>query len=350
MVFGKRKRVDDVLRNFEDEDSMMYENYSISDDEDVEEIEIIDKETTSNTQTNNITQPEKRVDPNFKPLLEEVTLKGAASGKNPGGAKQWECKHCRGIFISTYTRIHAHFFGASIGKKSGIKRCPALLQDRSEFERIRKKVENAEKEGVSSSLKNSTLVRRQVPKHIGPLEESFALMDRHAVDSIIVRSLCANGIPFNVLRNPQFSQMVTAINRAPKGYKAPSFEKSRTTLLDEVKTSVEKELIHVKDTWYTDGVSIVSDGWSNVKKNPLINVLAVNSRGAMFLYAEDYSGVEKSGINIAKLLLQAIDEVGPSNVVQVLTDNAANCKVAGKEIEKVHPHIFWSPCVVHTLN
>ncbi|GFY93295.1 hypothetical protein Acr_08g0016910 [Actinidia rufa] len=134
--------------------------------------------------------------------------------------------------------------------------------------------------------------------------------------------------------------MVTDINRAPKGYKAPSFEKSRTTLLDEVKTSIEKELIHVKDTWYTDGVSIVSAGWSNVKKNPLINVLAVNSRGAMFLYAEDYSGVEKSGINIAKLLLQAIDEVGPSNVVQVLTDNAANCKVAGKEIEKIETIIL----------
>ena len=90
MVFGKRKRVDDVSlnSNFEDEDSMMYENYSINDDEDVEEIEIIDKETTSNPQTNNITQSEKRVDPNFKPLLEEVTLKGVASGKNPGGAKQ----------------------------------------------------------------------------------------------------------------------------------------------------------------------------------------------------------------------------------------------------------------------
>lgn len=56
----------------------------------------------------------------------------------------------------------------------------------------------------------------------------------------------------------------------------------------------------MKDTWYTDGVFIVSDDWSNVKKNPLINIIAVNGRGAMFLYAEDYSGVEKSGVNIAE--------------------------------------------------
>ncbi|XP_037469586.1 uncharacterized protein LOC119341840 [Triticum dicoccoides] len=40
----------------------------------------------------------------------------------------------------------------------------------------------------------------------------------------------------------------------------------------------------------------------------------------------------------------------PSNVLQVITDNASNCRVAGEEIEKVHKHIFWSPCVVHTLN
>ncbi|KAF2300455.1 hypothetical protein GH714_013512 [Hevea brasiliensis] len=100
-----------------------------------------------------------------------------------------------------------------------------------------------------------------------------------------MRGLCANGIPFNVLRNPQFCEMITAINNAPKGYKAPSYEKARTVLLDECKRDVEKDLAMIKDTWYTQGVSIVSDGWSNVKHRPLINVIAANSRGAMFIEA-----------------------------------------------------------------
>ncbi|KAL7234265.1 hypothetical protein ACSBR1_017793 [Camellia fascicularis] len=90
----------------------------------------------------------------------------------------------------------------------------------------------------------------------------------------------------------------------------------------------------MKDTWYTNGVSIVSDGWSNVRKNPPINILAINSRGAMFLYMEDYFRIEKSGINIAELLLETIDKVGPSNAIQVVTNNAVNCKLAGKEVEK----------------
>ena len=88
------------------------------------------------------------------------------------------------------------------------------------------------------------------------------------------------------------------------------------------------------------GVSIVTDGWTNVKNMPLINVIATNNRGAMFMYAEDFSGIEKTGAAIAEFLLKAVEEIGASNVLQIVTDNAANCKLAGKEIEKVHNHIF----------
>lgn len=75
--------------------------------------------------------------------------------------------------------------------------------------------------------------------------------------------------------------MVRAINKAPAGYKPPSSEKARIVLLDECLRDVEKDLTPIKDTWYSQGVSIVSDGWKNVKHKPLINVLAVNSRGAI---------------------------------------------------------------------
>ncbi|CAM8883081.1 unnamed protein product [Rhodiola kirilowii] len=47
---------------------------------------------------------------------------------------------------------------------------------------------------------------------------------------------------------------------------------------------------------------------------------------------------------------EVIDEVGHQNVVQVITDNASNCKGAGEIIEGIYPHIYWTPCVVHTLN
>ncbi|GMJ08624.1 hypothetical protein like AT4G15020 [Hibiscus trionum] len=175
-------------------------------------------------------------------------------------------------------------------------------------------------------------------------------LERHQVDILIVRALCANGIPFNVLRNPDFLAMLKGVNQAPKDYKPPSFDRARTTLVDECQRQLEKELTLVKDTWTTQGTSIVSDGWTNVKRQPLINVVASNNCGSMFMYAKDFTGQERTGENIAEFLLESIEEAGPSNVLQIVTDNAANCKAAGKEIEEVHKHIFWSPCVVHTLN
>ncbi|KAK1616373.1 hypothetical protein QYE76_021890 [Lolium multiflorum] len=97
--------------------------------------------------------------------------------------------------------------------------------------------------------------------------QAFAGMERDGVDMHIMMFLCANGIPFNVLRSPQYPEMVAAIQKAPKGYKPPAYEKARTTLLDACKKKVETDLDPVRQTWYSHGVSIVSDGWTNMKTN-----------------------------------------------------------------------------------
>ena len=43
-------------------------------------------------------------------------------------------------------------------------------------------------------------------------------------------------------------------------------------------------------------------------------------------------------------------KIGHENVVQVITDNASVMKSARALIEGEYPKIFWTPCVVHTLN
>jgi hypothetical protein len=82
----------------------------------------------------------------------------------------------------------------------------------------------------------------------------------------------------------------------------------------------------------------------------LINVLGVSATSVVFLAAHDSSSIIASPQHISDLLLKTINDVGPSNVIQVITGNAANCKGAGKIIEQVHPHIICSGCLVHTLN
>jgi hypothetical protein len=106
----------------------------------------------------------------------------------------------------------------------------------------------------------------------------------------------------------------------------------------------------VCNSWTSTGVSIIFDGWTDTKQRPLINVIASSSTGAMFLRAEDCSGEVKDSKFIADILIYVIEQVGPANVVQVITDNAPVCKVAGLIVESRYNHIFWTPCIVHNLN
>ncbi|XP_074342711.1 uncharacterized protein LOC141680360 [Apium graveolens] len=76
--------------------------------------------------------------------------------------------------------------------------------------------------------------------------------------------------------------------------------------------------------------------------------MVVTKNGFMFLKAANYEVKDK--FHLATLMREVIMKVGPQNVVQVITDNAPICKAAGMVIEASFPHIFWTPCVVHTLN
>jgi len=72
--------------------------------------------------------------------------------------------------------------------------------------------------------------------------------------------------------------------------------------------------------------------------------------GATFLNSEDSTGQTKDAPYIAKHICKAIELVGAENVVQVITDNAANCKAAWAIIAKKYPRIACSPCVAHCLD
>ena len=50
------------------------------------------------------------------------------------------------------------------------------------------------------------------------------------------------------------------------GYIPPGYNKLRTTLLLKERTHIEKLLRSIKDTWKEKGLSIVSDGWTDVQK------------------------------------------------------------------------------------
>ena len=80
------------------------------------------------------------------------------------------------------------------------------------------------------------------------------------------------------------------INTTPQGFKGPNYEKIRTVLLKKEKELVEDVLAPIRSSWHRSGANIVSDGWTDTRHRPLINITATSLKGGMFIKAEDCSG------------------------------------------------------------
>ncbi|KAF7144768.1 hypothetical protein RHSIM_Rhsim04G0118200 [Rhododendron simsii] len=129
-------------------------------------------------------------------------------------------------------------------KKASVNLCPKVIQD------------NGSSPGMKKTIANI-----------------FQTNDRKDVDQRVARFFYGNGIPFNVARSPFWTDMVPGINNAPKGYKAPNYEK-------------------------------------------ITNYFVGQRTKAVFVNGHDVSGIEKTGLNIAEFIFKAINFVEPSNVVQ----------------------------------
>ncbi|GAV76846.1 LOW QUALITY PROTEIN: DUF659 domain-containing protein/Dimer_Tnp_hAT domain-containing protein, partial [Cephalotus follicularis] len=173
---------------------------------------------------------------------------------------------------------------------------------------------------------------------------------REHLDYEIANMFYSAGLSFNLARNPYFQSAFTyATNHNIAGYLPLGYNLSRTTILQKEKANIDRLCASIRNSWNEKGVSIVSDGWSDSQRRPLINFMAVSDGDAMFPKSVDCLGQTKDMHFIYNLLKEVITEVGYTKVVQVITDNASNCKGA-QLIEQEFPSIVWTPCVVHILN
>ncbi|KAF7150398.1 hypothetical protein RHSIM_Rhsim02G0002400 [Rhododendron simsii] len=294
-------------------------------------------------------------EPSATPLWKYVTKVPVEKGsKGGGGSAKFICNFGCHVkpYTGSYSRVRAHLIGVPPGqKKQGVQVCAKLTHD--DIELLKKEESDAKRMFGNSKARKKLPIEHQVCDQAtvkGTVDNMFHITRREDVDQKIASCLYQNGVPFNIVRSPSWADLVHAINTAPKGYKSPNYEKVRTSLLDKEQIKVQQALTPLMQDWSTHGVSIISDGWSNLRNEALVNVMAVSGGRAIFIRAYEVSAVEKNAANIAELLFKAIDYVGPSNVVQVVTDNAANCKAAGGIIQRKHPHVFWSGCLAHTLN
>lgn len=104
-------------------------------------------------------------------------------------------------------------------------------------------------------------------------------------------------------------------------------------------------------TWNERGVTIMCDGWSGPTNMHIINFLVYSPRGTIFHKSVDATDVYKKDADYYfRLMKKVVEEIGEERVVQIVTDNEAAVKAAGKKLMEAYPHLYWTACAAHCLD
>ncbi|XP_050253685.1 uncharacterized protein LOC126699759 [Quercus robur] len=157
-------------------------------------------------------------------------------------------------------------------------------------------------------------------------------------------------IPFHAAHSVYYQEALDSVAAIGPSFKGPSYHDLRGPLLQKHVGEMNDYLLDVKNDWKVYGCSIMSDGWTNQKRAPIINFLVYCPRGTMFLKSLDVSGLTKDADTLFKLFDKVVQEVGPEHVVQFITDNDSSYKSAGKKLMQKYGTFYWSPCAAHCID
>ncbi|GAU35525.1 hypothetical protein TSUD_155560 [Trifolium subterraneum] len=286
-----------------------------------------------------------------KPLWRFVTV--LENNDAAGGNKRWKCNFCQKEVTSSYSRVTYHllnFFGKGVQVCTKIN--DILLDD---LNRICKEVEKRLKP-THVPLPTATDKTSRIPPVVpqkrrkSSIKNAFNVDDRNHLRQSIARMFYSSGLSFHLARNPYYvSSYSFAANHNLNGFLPPSYNALRTTLLKQERAHIDRLLQPIKSLWTLKGVTLVSDGWTDVQRRPLINFIGICEGGPIFLKAIDGSGEYKDKFYMANIFKDVIKEVGPHNVVQIITDNAlVSRNIDGNE--EVYNECNWITEVVRDVS
>ncbi|MCO5557497.1 hypothetical protein L7F22_011062 [Adiantum nelumboides] len=170
------------------------------------------------------------------------------------------------------------------------------------------------------------------------------------VDATVARFFYSCGISFNVPRSPFFKEMVAEIAQFGPTYQPPTFDALREKLLEDEVASIKEAILPVRQKWEAYGVSLVGDGWTNIRSTSLEGVLASCRGMPLYIESTECGARQKTAPILCEMWSKAVEYVGPKNVVQFVSDDEATNRAAGGLLQQKYPHITWSPCMAHCLN
>ncbi|KAJ8433601.1 hypothetical protein Cgig2_016531 [Carnegiea gigantea] len=261
------------------------------------------------------------------------------------GTKRWKCNHCNQRYNGSYSRVRAHLLGFT---GVGVKSCPAIDKSlREEFRRL-------EEERLQRKKKKnpfSTKIGKKIKNYQMNFSSPARALAKEDVDETIARFFFADGLDMNIVNSSYFKEMIKAVATFGPGYEPPSKDMLSDCFLSKEKAKLEKAITLIRESWPHTGCTIICVNRVDGSLGCFcINLFISSPRGVLFLKSIDINeGVAADSLFI-NVLNDAIIEVGPANVLQIITHLGQASVPFESVISSKFPHIFWSHCTSHSIH
>ncbi|XP_027344110.1 uncharacterized protein LOC113856481 [Abrus precatorius] len=257
------------------------------------------------------------------------------------GTKRWKCNHCNLRYNGSYSRVRAHLLGFS---GVGVKSCPAI--DRS----LKESFQILEEEGVAKKKKRTSGSGRN-GKRVRTSRPNLTRITKEDVDEILARFFFADGLHANIVNSPYFQEMIKAVAAFGPSYEPLSIHDLCGSFLSKEKERIDKFMSLVRESWPHTGCTLLCNGrLHGILGTFQVNVFVSSPRGLSFLKAVTVDNIDGAGNSVVSILENTVMEVGPTNVVQIISHlGHANAYPESYSLSEF-PHIFLSPCSSHSVH
>ncbi|XLR35127.1 hypothetical protein S83_063027, partial [Arachis hypogaea] len=282
--------------------------------------------------------------------------------------KKIQCKYCHKIFSGGVYRLKHHLagtqkdVGACTTVSDEVKKQMWDVVSGLQVNLMKKTNMGGASPGEATKEVDTTGEKRKGKELDGNIFKKTRISTQTTINNIFKKNLreevCLeisaffynNGIPFNVSRSEEYSRMFEKAIRYGQGFKPPSYHELRVPLLKKHVELVQQSLEEHREYWKQVGCTIMTDGWTDKRRRTILNFLVNSPKGTVFLKSIDASHITKTADKIFKMIDDVVEEVGEENVIQVVTDNAANYKAVGEMLMKKRKKLFWTPCAAHCID
>uniref|UniRef100_A0A914D6N0 DUF659 domain-containing protein n=1 Tax=Acrobeloides nanus TaxID=290746 RepID=A0A914D6N0_9BILA len=204
-------------------------------------------------------------------------------------------------------------------------------------ERIAEEDGNKKLRTEKKSKKENSAETSEVPYSISQDDQNMADMD-------FVEAICTGSLPHALVDNAAFRRFVHRLNPS---YTLPTRRSISEKLMPELYKLVNSSVMEAVNQ--APFVALSVDGWTDVRKEAIVNVMVHTPQPFLFK-SYDTGNNAHTAPYMANLLKQVIDEIGPTKVVAITSDHAANLLAAWRLIQAEYPWIILSCCKAHLLD